>query len=166
MRDHRTFANLVLFACFLLLYYFQIHSSFNTTSSSWSRNKNIRHTAIILTKQPTIKILNHLNALVNVGVDAYVMCDENPWKYMNITKRFLYVDDKSLDQYGLGGNRAWDRVFFWLYNQSSIDYVWIMEDDLTWTNVHHMMNLFNKYANNSADLLSRKIIPRNNETLG
>jgi hypothetical protein len=41
-----------------------------------------------------------------------------------------------------------------------------MEDDLTWTNVQHMVNLFNKYANNSADLLSRNIIHKNNQTLG
>jgi hypothetical protein len=166
MRYHHILASLILFACCFLVYYFKIHLPFNTTSSSWSRNKNIRHTAIILARRPTIKILNHLNALVNVGVDAYVMCDENPSKYMNITKRFLYVDDKSLAQYGLTRNRVWDRVFIWLYNQSSIDYVWIMEDDLTWTNVHHMMNLFNKYANNSADLLARNIIYRNNQTLG
>jgi hypothetical protein len=159
------FGSIILFSCCFILYYFQTHLSFNTHSLSII-NKNIHHTAIILARRPSIKILKHLNALINVGVNAYLMCDENPSKYMNITKRILYVNDESLAQYGLTRNRVWDRVFIWLYNQSSMDYVWLMEDDLTWTNVQHMVNLFNKYANNSADLLSRNIIHKNNQTLG
>jgi hypothetical protein len=94
------------------------------------------------------------------------MCDEQPANYTNVTHRILYVSDESLAQYGLTRNLVWDRVFVWLYNQTWIDYVWLMEDDLTWTNAHHMVNLFNKYANNQTDLLSRDITFRNNETLG
>jgi hypothetical protein len=60
-------------------------------------------------------------------------------------------------------NRVWDRAFVWLYNQTSIDYVWLMEDDVTWSSVHHMVTLFNKYANTSADLLSRDIIYKPND---
>ena len=93
------------------------------------------------------------------------MCDEQPTKYTNVTNRILYINDETLAQYGLTRNHVWDRVFVWLYNQSSIDYVWLMEDDVTWSNVHHMVNLFNKYANNQTDLLSRNIIYRNNQTL-
>jgi hypothetical protein len=38
-----------------------------------------------------------------------------------------------------------------------------MEDDVTWSSVHHMVALFNKYADNSADLLSRDIIYKPND---
>ena len=125
------------------------------------RNRIIRHTAFILARRPSLKILSHLNALLDVGVNAFLMSDENPSKYTNMTERILYVSDESLIQYGLNRNRVWDRVFVWLYNQSSFDYVWLMEDDLTWTNVQHMINFFNRYANDPADLLSRNIIYKN-----
>jgi hypothetical protein len=166
---HRIFVAIIISVCCFLLYYFQFGFLIKTSElffGSSYRNKNVRHTAIILARQPTIKVLKHLNALVNVGVDAFIMCDEQPTKYTNITNRILYVNDESLAQYGLTRNRVWDRVFVWLYNQSFIDYVWLMEDDLTWTNVHYMVDLFNKYANNTSDLLSRNIIYRNKQTLG
>jgi hypothetical protein len=159
------FVGIIIFACCFLLYSFRIHL-FSKISSLSIINNSIHHTAIILARRPSIKILKHLNALVNMGVDAFVMCDEQPSKYMNVTSRILYVNDESLAQYGLKRNFVWDRVFIWLYNQSSIDYVWLMEDDVTWSDVHHIVQLFNKYANNQADLLSRNIIYRNNQTLG
>jgi hypothetical protein len=163
------FTSIIVFGCCFLLYFFQIHSTFDFSSlfiNSFKITNNIRHTAIILARQPSIKVLKHLNVLVNVGVNAFVMCDEQPSKYINVTNRILYVNDESLAQYGLTRNLVWDRVFIWLYNQSSIDYVWLMEDDVTWSNVQHIVNLFNKYENNKADLLSRNIIYRNNQTLG
>jgi len=163
------FASTIVFGCCFLLYVFQIRSSFGLSLLSinyFQRNNNIRHTAIILARRPSIKVLKHLNALVNVSVNAFVMCDEQPSKYIKVTNRILYVNDESLAQYGLNRNLVWDRVFIWLYNQSSIDYVWLMEDDVTWSSVQHMVNLFDKYANNKADLLSRNIIYRNNQTLG
>jgi hypothetical protein len=151
------------------LYVFPIHSSSDLSLLSINYvpiNNNNRHTAIILARRPSIKVLKHLNALINVGVNAFVMFDEQPSKYIKVTNRTLYVNDESLAQYGLTRNLVWDRVFVWLYNQISIDYVWLMEDDVTWSNVQHMVNLFDKYANNKADLLSRNIIYRNNQTLG
>jgi hypothetical protein len=163
------FSSVIAFGCCFLLYSLQIRLSFKISSLfiNFSPIINpIRHTAIILARRPSIKVLNHLNALVNVGVNAFVMCDEQPSKYINITNRILYVNDESLAQYGLTRNLVWDRVFIWLYNQSSIDYVWIMEDDVTWSNLRHILNLFNKYANNHADLLARNIIYKNNQTLG
>ncbi|CAF0850622.1 unnamed protein product [Adineta steineri] len=160
---------ILIFTIYFLLYYFQVHSSFATNLLFYSfskKDQTSRHTAIILAKTPSVRVLKHLNALIHVGVNAFVMCDEQPSKYTNETNRLLYVNDESLAQYGLTRNRVWDRVFVWLYHQISIDYVWLMEDDLTWTNVHHMVDLFDKYANSSADLLSRNIIYRNPGTLG
>ncbi|CAF4994667.1 unnamed protein product [Rotaria sp. Silwood1] len=133
---------------------------------SFPINTSIHHTAIILTKTPSIKVLKHLNALLNVGIDAFVMCDQDPSNFNNSTNRILYISDEQLALYGLTRNRVWDRVFVWLYNQSSIDYVWLMEEDVTWSNVRYMVKLFNVYANNPADLLSRNIIYRNKHTLG
>lgn len=152
-----------------LLYYLQTHMPYGSLHFSFypsSPNKTLRHTAIILAKQPTNRVLRHLNALLKVGVDAYVMCDEDPSKFTDVTPRHVYVTDQSLARYRLTRNRVWDRVFLWLYNQSSIEYVWIMEDDLTWAHVRHMLALFRKYENNPADLLSKDIIYKNNQTLG
>ncbi len=164
---HLFVGSIILFGSFLL-YYMHTRLSFVTSelfNRSSQRNKSIHHIAIILARRPTTRVLKHLNALVNVGVDAFVMCDEQPANYTNVTHRILYVSDESLAQYGLTRNLVWDRVFVWLYNQTWIDYVWLMEDDLTWTNAHHMVNLFDKYAMNQTDLLSRQITYRNNETL-
>jgi hypothetical protein len=163
------FSGILIIACCFLLYYIQTRRLLYKTTALpyvfFQRNTSIHHTAIILARRPTTRVLKHLNALVNVGVDAFVMCDERPTNYSNVTHRIIYVSDESLAQYGLTRNRVWDRVFVWLYNQTWIDYVWLMEDDLTWTNAHHMVNLFNKYANNQTDLLSRDITFRNNQTL-
>ncbi|CAF3077126.1 unnamed protein product, partial [Rotaria sp. Silwood2] len=160
---------IILFVfCFILCcLLFQLSFEVKSVSYFSSRiNKRVHHTAIILARIPSIKVLKHLNALVNAGVDAFVMCDEEPSKYTNSTNRTLYVNNEQLARYGLTRNRVWDRVFVWLYNQSSIDYVWLMEDDVTWSNVHHIVNLFNTYAYNQADLLSRNIIYKNKHTLG
>ncbi|UJR26660.1 hypothetical protein I4U23_007977 [Adineta vaga] len=162
------FGGSLLFTCCFLLYYYQSHLLFNI-NRTYIRSSPIpairNHTAIILARQPTSKVLKHLDALVKIGINAFVMCDEQPSKYTNITNRILYVDDETLARYRLTRNRVWDRVFLWLYNQTWIDYVWLMEDDLTWTHARHMLALFNKYEHNTADLLSRNIIYRNNETL-
>jgi len=165
---HLFVGSIILLGSFLLYYIQTRRLLFKTNalpSGSSQRNKSSQHIAIILARRPTTRVLKHLNALVNVGVDAFVMCDEQPANYTNVTHRILYVSDESLAQYGLTRNLVWDRVFVWLYNQTWIDYVWLMEDDLTWTNAHHMVNLFNKYANNQTDLLSRDITFRSNETL-
>jgi len=169
MRYLYIFASIITFGCCFLLYSLQIHLSFKHNSLSITSshiNDSIRHTAIMLTRQPSLKVLRHLHALINAGVNAFIMCDQQPSTSINITDRILYVNDENLAQYGLTRNHVWDRVFIWLYNQNSIDYVWLMEDDVTWSNIQYIINLFNKYANNKADLLSRNIIYRNNETLG
>lgn len=160
MKYQRISLGILFLVCFFLIYFVYIRYQSNIQFPLF-RNRTIRHTAFILARRPSVKILAHLNALLNVGVNAFLMSDENPSNYTNITERILYVNDESLVQYGLKRNRVWDRVFVWLYNQSSFDYVWLMEDDLTWTNIQHMINLFNRYANNPADLLSRNIIYKN-----
>jgi hypothetical protein len=162
------FVSISIFSCCFLLYYLQMRLPFQMVSlfyQSSQIDKSIRHNAIILARRPSVKILKHLNVLVNAGVNAFVMCDEQPSKYTNLTDRILYIHDERLARYGLSRNLVWDRAFVWLYNQSSIDYVWLMEDDVTWSSVDHMVNLFNKYAKNPADLLSRDIIYRSNQTL-
>ncbi|CAF5035454.1 unnamed protein product [Rotaria sp. Silwood1] len=160
--------SMIIFDACCFLYCIKALLSFNSNSISYDFshiNKSIRHTAIILAKIPSIKVLKHLNALVKVGINAFVMCDEEPSKYINSTNRILYVSNEHLAQYGISLNLVWDRVFVWLYNQSWIDYVWLIEDDVTWSNIHHIVDFFNRYANNSADLLSKSIIYRNNQTL-
>lgn len=151
------FIGSILIVCCFLIYF--LHTSYHSAVfSPIFLNRTTHHTAIILARRPSIKIFYHLNSLLKAGVNAFIISDEQPSNYMIMTERVLHVNDEILMQYGLKRNRVWDRVFIWLYNQSSLDYVWLMEDDVTWDNVQHMMNLFNKYANNSADLLARNII--------
>ncbi|CAF0984538.1 unnamed protein product [Adineta steineri] len=166
---HYIFGVILIFTTYFVLYYFQVQSSSATNVLIYSfskKDQSHRHTVIILAKTPSVRVLKHLNALVHVGVDAFVMCDEQPSKYTNVTNRLLYVHNESLAEYGLTRNLVWDRAFVWLYNQTSLDYVWLMEEDVTWTNVHHIVDFFDIYTNNHADLLSRNIIYRNQGTLG
>lgn len=142
------------------------HPKLGITDSS-KHYSTIRPVAIILTRSVSTKVLRHLNALLRVGVETFVMCDKRPLPPIsNSSERLLYVDDASLARYGLKRNRVWDRVFVWLYNQSSIEYVWLLEDDVTWLEPKYMRQLFDKYANNHTDLLSRNIIYRNKDNRG
>ena len=162
-------AGIIVSAFCFTLYYLQNHfyvKLIRSSDDAFQPNTSIHHYAILLARKPSIKVLKHLNALVHAGVNAYVMCDEQPSKYINLTARVLYIDDRTLGFYGLFRNRVWDRAFVWLYNQSSIDYVWLIEDDVIWSNIRHIVHLFNKYASSRADLLSRNVIYRNNQTLG
>lgn len=169
MSNRQILFGVIILTAICFLYYFTIYSPFKISSlidfGSYMRNANITHNAIILARKPSVKVLKHFNDLLRAGVNAYVMCDEEPSMSINATDHVLYVRDEELTRYGLFRNRAWDRAFVWLYNQSSIDYVWIMEDDLTWTNVRHMVKFFNKYARNSADLLSRSLIHKDANSL-
>ncbi|CAF4241046.1 unnamed protein product, partial [Adineta steineri] len=135
MRYHYIFGVIFIFTTYFVLYYFQVQSSSATNVLIYSFSKiyrSHRHTVIILAKTPSVRVLKHLNALLHVGVDAFVMCDEQPSKYINATNRILYVHNESLAEYGLTRNLVWDRAFVWLYNQTSLDYVWLMEEDVTW----------------------------------
>lgn len=160
MRHRLAFTIIVVFTYCILLYLLYNHAFCERKNLS-VKSDVTRHNAVILTRRLSIKVLKHLNALVNAGVNAYVMCDEPPWKYTDLTNRILYIDNEALAQYGLTRNLVWDRVFVWLYKQSSFDYIWIMEDDVTWSNIRHIVNLFDKYTNDTTDLLSRRIFYKN-----
>ena len=161
---------LLVLSC-ILIYFLQFRFSFAIILSPWNYRSILNSTrketsqsdyvAIILAREASTKVMQQLIELIDVGIDAFVMCDKRP---VNGTDRLLYVDDTTLQRYGLQRNRAWDRVFVWLYNQSSIRYVWIMEDDTAWADALDVKNFFDKYKSNSADLLSRNIIYRNNAT--
>ena len=119
------FVGIVIVVCCFLLYFFRIRSplpyisTINTNQLSFNyseKNISTNHTAIILTRRPSVKVLKHLYALLNANINAFVMCDEEPTKYMKSTDRILYIGDENLAQYGLNRNRVWDRVFVWLYN--------------------------------------------------
>ena len=122
---------------------------------------------IILTREPTPKVIQQSNELIEVGIETLIMSDtslkkENS-KYFS---RLRYIDDVALKSYGLNRNRAWDRVFVWLYNQSSIEYVWIMEDDFAWADANDVKSFLNQYATDQTDLLARNIIYWSKKTLG
>jgi hypothetical protein len=137
---------------------------------SMTKTGESTHTAIILARTPSCTVLVHLYSLLKSGVNAFVMSDQRPsmltaFPSIELSDRVLYVEDTELAHFGLSKNRAWDRAFVWLYNQTSIDFVWIMEDDVTWIDGDDMVGLFDKYTTNRTDLLTKDIIFRSKETL-
>lgn len=120
------------------------------------------HFAIILTRKASaMDVLKHLVDLRSVGIEAFVMCDEN---LSNNSERFLHVPDETLKKFNLKRNQVWDRVFVWLYDRTEIDFVWLIEDDLTWLNGNDMLEFFDRYASDSNDLLCRNRIEFNSKT--
>ena len=147
---------------------------YNVSISTWLSTSPFRigpqpsrPLVILLTREPTAKVIRLSNELIDVGIETLIMSDtaltNRTSKYLS---RFRYVDDATLQTYGLNRNRAWDRVFVWLYNQSSIQYVWIMEDDFAWADANDVKRFLNQYATDGSDLLSRNIIYWSNRTLG
>lgn len=149
-----------------LEYRFSLSTWISTIKLTIKTNRN-SPLLIILTREPTPKVIQQSNELIEVGIETLIMSD-TPLKNENSKyfSRLHYVDDATLKSYGLNRNRAWDRVFVWLYNQSSIEYVWIMEDDFAWANANDVKSFFNQYATDQTDLLARNIIYWSKKTLG
>lgn len=157
MNSRRLCVVFILCVIFVSIFCYGYQIFLNSVFVTSKRNSQ-RHNVIILARRPTTKLLKHLDALVHVGVNAYLMSDESLTNYKSLSDRVIYVSDQALAQYKLTRNRAWDRAFVWLYEQSSMDYVWIMEDDVTWDSIYHIRNLFEKYSDDTNDLLSKHII--------
>jgi hypothetical protein len=91
---------------------------------------------IFITRSLNEDILKKLRSLVRAGVDAYIMCDENPEIR---SKRVLHIPDSHMEEIGWTHhmsqkeNRitAWDKATYYGYSTQR-NFVWICEDDVYW----------------------------------
>lgn len=54
-----------------------------------------------------------------------------------------------------------DRTVVWLYHRMNLTNVWIIEHDVQWFDVRNLTYLFDRFANNTADLLCDNIVQTN-----
>lgn len=91
---------------------------------------------IFISRQFTPFIEAKLRSALRAGIDAYVMCDEQPSK---TSKRILHYSDDEMDSIGWTHhmsqerNRitAWDKATYHAYTMK-VPHVWICEDDVYW----------------------------------
>jgi hypothetical protein len=114
---------------------------------------------ILITRSPNESLLKKLRSLVRAGVDAYIMCDEEPEVK---SKRILHIPDSHMEEIGWTHHMsqkqnkitAWDKATFYGYS-SGRQYVWICEDDVYWNTSSIVKELVN--TTSTADLIAYPI---------
>jgi hypothetical protein len=146
---------------------------------------NRQHLAVIIATKLLPFMWKNFRALLCSGVDAYVMLDEvflinSPSRadgfgvrtnrsIRSYSHRFLYVTNKKLAEFGVRYMKklprmeytSWDRVVVWLYHRINLTNVWIIEHDVQWFDVRNMTYFFDRFANDTTDLLCDNIVPTN-----
>jgi hypothetical protein len=117
---------------------------------------------IFVTRSLNEPILKKLRSLLRMGVDAYVMCDNEPEVK---SKRILHIPDSHMEDIGWTHHMsqkenkitAWDKATFYGYS-SGRQYVWICEDDVYWNTSTIVKDFVN--TSSKADLIAYPIYER------
>jgi hypothetical protein len=147
------------------------------------RRENRQHLAIIIAAKLFPFVWINFRALLCSGIDAYVMLDEHfligsssradgfqsrtNRSRRSYSRRFLYVTNRQLELFGVKYMKrlpsvqysAWDRVIVWLYQRENLKNAWIIEHDVQWYDVRNLTYLFDRFANDTTDLLCDNIVP-------
>jgi hypothetical protein len=114
-----------------------------------------KHLFLIITRTQTPLIEKRIRSLVNAGIDAYAVVDNEPVS----GKRFLTIPDHEMDTLGwtnhMSRNKhritAWDKATYIAF-KSGKKYVWFCEDDVFWNKVSIIKHIINTQSN--ADLIA------------
>jgi hypothetical protein len=91
---------------------------------------------IIITRKYSEYNKNKLDSLLNIGVQAYLMCDQEP---VETNDRILYYSNDHMEKIGWNNHMSyidissWDKATYHAY-KNKFPYVWIIEDDVYWNN--------------------------------
>jgi hypothetical protein len=124
---------------------------------------------LILTGNALPSTLGFADSLAKIGRNETVIIPDNePSRYPSIAN-CVYIDDARARKNGFFNSSplipktpiAWDKAIFYLTTDYTIfDYVWIMEDDVFFTNPRVCIQLLEKYRSDTSDLIVRNFFLR------
>jgi hypothetical protein len=124
---------------------------------------------LILTAIPLPSTLGFADALAGISHGEVIIISDNKPSALPYVAKCIYIDDAVARDKGFFNSSpiiaktpiAWDKAIYHLTNnQTTFDYVWIMEDDVFFTHPNICVSLMNKYQNDTSDLLARNFFVR------
>jgi hypothetical protein len=124
---------------------------------------------LILTAMPLPATLGFADTLAATSdYEVIIISDNMPSKFPSIAK-CVHIDDAIAREAGFFNSSpiiaktpiAWDKaIYYLLRDKKDSDYIWIMEDDVLFTNTHVCIDLIQKYASDVSDLIVRNFFLR------
>ena len=124
---------------------------------------------LILTATPAPSTLGFADALADISDnDVIVISDNKPSELPSVAK-CIYINDAVARERGFFNSSpiiaktpiAWDKALYHIIrDQKDLDYVWIMEDDVFFTNPCVCIDLIKKYVSDTSDLIVRNFFLR------
>jgi hypothetical protein len=124
---------------------------------------------LILTETALPSTLGFADSLAKISRNETIIIPDNePFRYPSIAN-CVYIDDASARRNGFFNSSplilktpiAWDKALFYLTTDcTAFDYVWIMEDDVLFTNPQVCIQLMEKYVSDTSDLIVRNFFLR------
>ena len=124
---------------------------------------------LILTTTPLPSTLGFADALADISGSEIIIISDNKPPELPSAAKCVYIDDAVARENGFFNSSpiitktpiAWDKAIYYLTNDQRVgDYVWIMEDDVFFTNPNICVALMDKYANDTSDLIVRNFFVR------
>jgi hypothetical protein len=124
---------------------------------------------LILTTTPLPSTLGFADALAEISrTEIIIVSDNKPFDLPSVAK-CIYIDDIVARENGFFNSSpiiaktptAWDKAIYYItHHEKAVDYVWIMEDDVFFTNPAICVALMEKYSNDTSDLIVRNFFLR------
>jgi hypothetical protein len=124
---------------------------------------------LILTADPLPSTLGFADKLASISDDEVIIISDNKPSALPSVAKCVYIDDDAARKCGFFNSSpiitktpiAWDKALYHIIHfQKHPDYVWIMEDDVFFTNPQVCINLMEKYASDASDLIVRNFFLR------
>lgn len=124
---------------------------------------------LILTATPLPSTLSFADALANISHSEIIIISDNKPPELPSVAKCVYIEDAVARENGFFNSSpiiaktpiAWDKAIYNITkDQRAVDYVWIMEDDVFFTSPNVCIQLMNKYADDTADLIVRNFFVR------
>jgi hypothetical protein len=124
---------------------------------------------LILTAIPLPSTLRFADALANISRNEIIIISDIKTSESPSVAKCVYIEDTVSRERGFFNASpiiaktpiAWDKAIYHLTDdQRDFDYVWIMEDDVFFTNPLICVELMNKYAYDTSDLIVRNFFVR------
>ena len=132
------------------------------TNNTLQTGGNNKTTILLITRSLTKNIQNKLESLLQVGIDAYIICDDFP---SHTSDRIIHFSDKEMEKIGWTHHMsqvhnqitAWDKGTYFAYKLNR-PFVWICEDDVYWNNSNSMKQLLE--INSNDDLIAYPLLEK------
>jgi hypothetical protein len=124
---------------------------------------------LILTRLPQPSTLHLADELAKISQNEVIIISDNKPQELPSVAKCVYIDDAAAREHGFVNSNptipktptAWDKAIYYLaIDRRQFEYVWIVEDDVFFTGPNICINLMEKYAGDTADLIVRNFFLR------